>query len=75
MASSNFLLCYASVTTALFEHIEDDMLDQSLALLDDDFLDDGAPPAPVTGARALPLLDFRCHPCLELRADPDSPEK
>jgi len=72
MASSNFLLCYASVTTALFEHIEDDMLDQSPALLDDDFLDDGAAPPPVTGARALPLLNFRYHPYPGTRSDPGS---
>ncbi len=36
MTSSDFLLCYASVTTALFDHIEHDMLALSSAFIDDD---------------------------------------
>ncbi len=36
MTSSDFLLCYASVTTALFDQIEHDMLVQSCAFIDDD---------------------------------------
>lgn len=41
MTSSDFLLRYASVTTALFEHIEHDMLALSCAFIDDD---EAAPP-------------------------------
>ena len=41
MTSSDFLLCYASVTTALFDHIEHDMLALSCAFIDDD---DTVPP-------------------------------
>jgi len=36
MTSSDFLLRYASVTTALFDHIEHDMLTLSSAFIDDD---------------------------------------
>ena len=36
MTSSDFLLCYASVTTALFDQIEHDMLTQACAFIDDD---------------------------------------
>lgn len=36
MTSSHFLLCYASVTTALFDQIEHDMLAQACAFIDDD---------------------------------------
>jgi hypothetical protein len=36
MTSADFLLRYASVTTALFEHIEHDMLALSSAFIDDD---------------------------------------
>lgn len=36
MTSSDFLLRYASVTTALFDHIEHDMLALSCAFIDDD---------------------------------------
>ena len=36
MTSSDFLLRYASVTTALFDHIEHDMLALSSAFIDDD---------------------------------------
>ena len=36
MTSSDFLLRYASVTTALFEHIEHDMLALAAAFIDDD---------------------------------------
>ena len=36
MTSANFHLCYASVTDALFEHIEQDLLLLTTALLDDD---------------------------------------
>lgn len=36
MTSSDFLLCYASVTTALFDQIEHDMLVQACAFIDDD---------------------------------------
>jgi len=36
MTSSDFLLCYASVTTALFDQIEHDMLAQACAFIDDD---------------------------------------
>ena len=36
MTSSNFLLRYASVTTALFDHIEHDMLALASAFIDDD---------------------------------------
>ena len=36
MTSSDFLLCYASVTTALFDQIEHDMLAQTCAFIDDD---------------------------------------
>ncbi len=42
MTSSDFLLRYASVTTALFDHIEHDMLALSCAFIDDD---DIAPPS------------------------------
>lgn len=42
MTSSDFLLRYASVTTALFEHIEHDMLALSCAFIDDD---EASPPA------------------------------
>ena len=42
MTSSDFLLRYASVTTALFDHIEHDMLALSCAFIDDD---DTVPPA------------------------------
>ncbi len=36
MTSSDFLLRYASVTTALFDHIEHDMLALASAFIDDD---------------------------------------
>jgi hypothetical protein len=36
MTSSDFLLRYASVTTALFDHIEHDMLALSSVFIDDD---------------------------------------
>jgi len=36
MTSSDFLLCYASVTTALFDHIEHDMLALASAFIDDE---------------------------------------
>ena len=36
MNSSDFLLRYASVTTALFDHIEHDMLALASAFIDDD---------------------------------------
>ncbi len=36
MTSPDFLLCYASVTTALFDQIEHDMLVQACAFIDDD---------------------------------------
>ena len=36
MTSSDFLLRYASVTTALFDHIEHDMLALASASIDDD---------------------------------------
>ena len=36
MTSTDFLLRYASVTTALFDHIEHDMLAMSSAFIDDD---------------------------------------
>ena len=36
MTSSDFLLRYASVTTALFDHIEHDMLALSSAFIDED---------------------------------------
>lgn len=36
MTSSDFLLRYASVTTALFDHIEHDMLALAAAFIDDD---------------------------------------
>jgi hypothetical protein len=42
MTSSDFLLRYASVTTALFDHIEHDMLALSSAFIDDD---EAPPPA------------------------------
>ena len=46
MTSSDFLLRYASVTTALFDHIEHDMLALASAFIDDD-----EPPAtPFQGA-------------------------
>ena len=41
MTSANFHVCYASVTTALFDHIEHDMLALSCAFIDDD---DTVPP-------------------------------
>jgi hypothetical protein len=40
MTSANFHVCYASVANALFEHIEQDLLLLTTALLDDD---EGAP--------------------------------
>ena len=36
MTSSDFLLRYASVTTALFDHIEHDMLALASAFIDDE---------------------------------------
>ena len=36
MTSSDFLLRYASVTTALFDYIEHDMLALACAFIDDD---------------------------------------
>ena len=36
MTSANFHVCYASVASALFEHIEQDLLLLTTALLDDD---------------------------------------
>jgi len=50
MTSTDFLLRYASVTTALFDHIEQDMLQLSCAFIDDDEAAspgwlDAAPPA------------------------------
>ncbi|MCD2515918.1 hypothetical protein LQ564_06255 [Massilia sp. G4R7] len=36
MTSPDFLLCYASVTTALFDQIEHDMLALASAFIDDD---------------------------------------
>lgn len=36
MTPTDFLLRYASVTTALFDHIEHDMLALSSAFIDDD---------------------------------------
>ena len=42
MTSADFLLRYASVTTALFDHIEHDMLALSSAFIDDD---ETSPPA------------------------------
>ncbi|MEH6435759.1 hypothetical protein [Massilia sp. DD77] len=36
MTSANFQVCYASVAIALFEHIEQDLLLLTTALLDDD---------------------------------------
>lgn len=42
MTPADFLLRYASVTTALFDHIEHDMLALSCAFIDDD---EASPPA------------------------------
>ncbi|MCC2955972.1 hypothetical protein LK542_10140 [Massilia sp. IC2-477] len=36
MTSTDFLLRYASVTTSLFDHIEQDMLALSCAFIDED---------------------------------------
>jgi hypothetical protein len=36
MTSANFHVCYASVANALFEHIEQDLLLLTTALIDDD---------------------------------------
>jgi hypothetical protein len=36
MTSANFLISYASVANALFEHIEQDLLLLTTALIDDD---------------------------------------
>ena len=36
MTSASFHVCYASVASALFEHIEQDLLLLTTALLDDD---------------------------------------
>jgi len=36
MTSANFHVCYASVADALFEHIEQDLLLLTSALIDDD---------------------------------------
>lgn len=36
MNSATFQVCYASVANALFEHIEQDLLHLTTALLDDD---------------------------------------
>ncbi|MBQ5946966.1 hypothetical protein [Massilia sp. ST3] len=36
MTSATFHVCYASVASALFEHIEQDLLLLTTALLDDD---------------------------------------
>jgi len=40
MTSTDHDLCYASVTDTLFEHIEQDLLSLTTALLDDDGDDD-----------------------------------
>ena len=36
MTSANFHVCYASVADALFEHVEQDLLLLTTALIDDD---------------------------------------
>ncbi|MFC0252910.1 hypothetical protein [Massilia consociata] len=54
MTSSDFLLRYASVTTALFDHIEHDMLALACAFIDDD----EASPAPLLDA-VLPHMPQR----------------
>ena len=49
MTSAAFNVCYASVATALFEHIEQDLIHLTTALIDDD--DDTARlPEPGTAA-------------------------
>ena len=50
MTSANFHVCYASVANALFEHIEQDLLLLTTALLDDD--------------EAVPLRPELCAPIL-----------
>lgn len=40
MTSANFHVCYASVADALFEHIEQDLLLLTSALIDDEDDDD-----------------------------------
>ncbi|WP_020655992.1 hypothetical protein [Massilia niastensis] len=51
MTSSNFHVCYASVASALFEHIEQDLLLLTTALLDDD---EGAPRTEACAPALLP---------------------
>lgn len=54
MTSANFHVCYASVASALFEHIEQDLLLLTTALLDDD---EAHPQRhlPDTGRSAIPV--------------------
>ena len=56
MTSSDFLLRYASVTTALFDHIEHDMLALAAAFIDDD----EASSAPFQGV-LLPHVTLSLH--------------
>jgi len=52
MTSATFHVCYASVANALFEHIEQDLLLLTTAILDDDDGDDGDLPSPGGSAEA-----------------------
>ncbi len=56
MTSSDFLLRYASVTTALFDHIEHDMLALASAFIDDEDL-------------SMPGLHEALPPCLPRQVD------
>jgi len=55
MTSSNFLLCYASVTTSLFDQVEHDMLALASAFIDDDEFAVGMPCEPMTASYLRPL--------------------
>ena len=53
MTSANFHVCYASVANALFEHIEQDLLLLTTALIDDEE-DMSMPPAPSMPIPSMP---------------------
>ena len=55
MTSSNFLLCYASVTTSLFDQVEHDMLALASAFIDDEEFSVGMPCELMTASTLRPL--------------------
>lgn len=58
MTSASFHVCYASVANALFEHIEQDLLLLTTALLDDD----DECPSRCEPSAAAPLTQERVSP-------------